>query len=181
MPKDAAHKRKDVRPTRVNITYDVEIGDAIREEEIPFVMGVLSDLGGDTDLGDLDDREFHEVSDADSLNAFMTSIKPRLTLDVDNKLEPGSTEKFGVELDFRSLDDFTPGKVAYQAEPLRKMLERREALEDLKGRLQMSRKFRKGFDRALQDALEDPARMDELLKTLESDLDAEGDSDDGGS
>jgi type VI secretion system protein ImpB len=40
------HKLSRVRRPRVQISYDVETGGAMRRVELPFVVGVLSDLGG---------------------------------------------------------------------------------------------------------------------------------------
>src|ERR1043165_2418299 len=97
-----------VRPPRVHITYDVEIGDAIQLKEIPFVVGVLSDLSGKPDepLPALKDRKFVEI-DRDNFNQVLKGMKPRITYHVDNKLGDSDT-KLGVELRFEDLDDFEP-------------------------------------------------------------------------
>jgi type VI secretion system protein ImpB len=179
MRKGGAHKRIDQRPTRVNITYDVEVGDDTQKVSIPFVMGVMSDLSGDTELDVLEDRKFTEIKSSDDVNNFMESITPRISFSVDNKLEKDSSDKFGVELEFKSMEDFSPARVAEQVEPLKKLLERRDALDALKKRLQMNRKFSKGFNKTLQAALDDPAKMEDLLKELASELGHEGDSNDG--
>ncbi|HSU88163.1 MAG TPA: type VI secretion system contractile sheath small subunit, partial [Terriglobia bacterium] len=46
MPDSTQHKLDRVRPPRVQITYDVEVGDASQKKELPFIVGVLSDLSG---------------------------------------------------------------------------------------------------------------------------------------
>ena len=76
-----------VRPPRVHITYDVEVGDAIQLKELPFVVGVLSDLSGRPDeaLPPLKDRKFVEI-DRDNFDAVLKGMKPRLAYRVDNKL-----------------------------------------------------------------------------------------------
>jgi type VI secretion system protein ImpB len=162
----------------VNIAYDVETGGAMEKKEIPFVMGVLSDLSGDgtENLPDMADRKFTELT-ADTFDKVLKGMDPRLKFAVDNKLEPDSEEKIGVELEFKEFADFSPERVARQVEPLRKLLERREDLIDLKGRLQTNRKFSKGFNKTLQDALGDPDRKE----TLKSEVEDEGGDDDGGS
>ncbi|MDP1108662.1 type VI secretion system contractile sheath small subunit, partial [Klebsiella pneumoniae] len=38
-----------VRPPRVQITFDVEIGNAIEKKELPLVVGILADLSGKPD------------------------------------------------------------------------------------------------------------------------------------
>ena len=178
MAKSFQHRRSRQRPTRVNIAYDVEIGGAMEKKEIPFVMGVLSDLSGDgaDDLPDVADRKFTEIT-ADTFDKVLRGMSPRLEFAVDNKLEEDSEEKFGVELEFEEFSDFSPERVARQVDPLRKLLERREDLLDLKGRLQTNRKFSKGFNKTLQEALEDPDQKEQL----QSEVEEEGGDDDAGS
>jgi len=125
------HKLDRVRPPRVHITYDVEVGDAIEMKELPFVVGVLADLSGKPDepLPKLKDRKFVEI-DRDNFNDILKATKPRLAYKVDNKLSDDDT-KIGVELRFQNLDDFEPEQVARQVEPLRKLLEVRQQLSAL--------------------------------------------------
>jgi type VI secretion system protein ImpB len=162
----------------VNIAYDVETGGAMEKKEIPFVMGVLSDLSGDgvDDLPDIADRNFTEIT-ADTFDKVLRGMNPKLNLAVDNKLEADSEDKIGVELDFKEFADFSPERVARKVEPLRKLLERREDLVDLKGRLQTNRKFSKGFNKTLQEALGDADQKE----SLKAEVQDEGGDDDGGS
>jgi type VI secretion system protein ImpB len=177
MAKSFQHRRSRQRPTRVNITYDVETGGVPEKKEIPFVMGVLSDLSGDgiDNLPEAADREFTEIS-ADTFDKVMKGMKPRLQFAVDNKLEADSDEKFAVELEFKEFADFAPDRVAKQVEPLRKLLERREDLIDLKGRLQTNRNFSKSLNKSLQGALGDPGQKEQLKREVEG----EGGDEDGG-
>lgn len=125
------HKLDRVRPPRVHITYDVEIGDAIEMKELPFVVGVLADLSGKPDepLPRLRDRKFVDI-DRDNFNDVMKGMKPRLAFKVDNKLT-NDDSKMAVELRFNHIDDFEPEQVVNQIEPLRKLLEVRRQLSDL--------------------------------------------------
>lgn len=125
-------KLSRVRPPRVHITYDVEVGDAIEKREIPFVVGVLADLAGQPEkpLPPIAQRKFVEI-DRDNFNQVMTKIEPRLAFKVDNRITNDDT-RLGVELRFRSLDDFEPAAVAKQITPLRKLLEARNALHNLR-------------------------------------------------
>jgi type VI secretion system protein ImpB len=125
------HKLDRVRPPRVHITYDVEVGGAIEMKELPFVVGVLSDLSGKPDepLPRLKDRKFVEI-DRDNFNAVLKGMKPRLAYRVDNKLTSDDT-KLAVELRFNNLDDFEPEQVVKQVEPLRKLLDVRQQLSGL--------------------------------------------------
>jgi len=129
------HTLDRVRSPRVQITYDVEIGDAIEMKEIPFVIGVLSDLSGKPDepLPKLKDRKFVEI-DRDNFNNVLAGMKPRLAFKVDNKLTEEDT-KMAVELRFKSIDDFHPERVADQIMPVRKLVEARQKLSGLLNKL----------------------------------------------
>jgi type VI secretion system protein ImpB len=132
MAKESTQKKLSrVRPPRVHITYDVHIGDAIEMKELPFVMGILSDLSGNPDepLPRLRDRKFVEI-DRDNVNAAMKGMKPRLAFKVENKLADDGSQ-MGVELRFNNMDDFEPEQVVNQVEPLKKLLEVRRHLSDL--------------------------------------------------
>jgi type VI secretion system protein ImpB len=132
MPRESTqHKLDRVRPPRVHITYDVELGDAIENKELPFVMGVLADLSGKPDepLPRLRDRKFIEI-DRDNFDDVMKGMKPRLAFQVDNKLTDDNT-KMGVELRFNRIEDFEPEQVAHQIEPLAKLMDVRRQLTGL--------------------------------------------------
>lgn len=137
MPRDESlqHKLDRVRPPRVQITYDVQVGDAEIRKELPFVLGVLADLSGHSEepLPALKDRKFVEIN-RDSFDRVLAGIKPRLAMKVDNKLE-NDDSKIGVELNFRSIEDFEPENIVRQVEPLRRLLEVRQRLADLKTKL----------------------------------------------
>jgi type VI secretion system protein ImpB len=133
MPKKESiqHKIDRVRPPRVHITYDVEVGGAIELKELPFVVGVLGDFSGlpDEPLPRLKDRKLVEI-DRDNFDSVMGAMKPRLSYRVDNKLTSDGS-KMGVELRFKGLDDFHPDSVVQQVEPLNKLVEARKKLSDL--------------------------------------------------
>jgi type VI secretion system protein ImpB len=136
MAKESLQKKLSrVRPPRVHITYDVDTGDAIEKREIPFVLGVLADLAGQPEkpLPPMKDRKFVDI-DRDNFNQVMAKIEPRLAFKVDNRLSNDDT-RLGVELRFRSLDDFEPAAVANQVPVLRKLLEARNALNNLRSNL----------------------------------------------
>jgi type VI secretion system protein ImpB len=133
MPKKESiqHKLDRVRPPRVHITYDVEVGGAIENKELPFVLGVLGDFSGQPDepLPRVKDRKLIEI-DRDNFDQVLEAMKPRLTYRVDNKLTNDGS-KMGVELRFKSMDDFHPDSVVQQVEPLRKLVSARQRLSDL--------------------------------------------------
>jgi type VI secretion system protein ImpB len=125
------HVLDRVRSPRVQITYDLEVGGAIQLKEIPFVVGVLGDFTGKpTDpLPPMKERKFVNI-DRDNFNQVLAGMKPHLAYKVDNKLTNDDT-KMGVDLNFKSLDDFEPEQVVNQVEPLRKLLDARRRLSDL--------------------------------------------------
>lgn len=121
-----------VRPPRVQITYDVEIGGAIEKKQLPFIVGILADLSGQPaePLPKVKDRKFVEI-DRDNFDDVLAAAAPRLALRVPNKLQPDANEMLNVELKFKSMDDFGPVAIVQQIEPLRKLFEARNRLRDL--------------------------------------------------
>lgn len=121
-----------VRPPRVQITYDVEIGGAIEKKQLPFIVGILADLSGlpSEPLPKVKDRKFVEI-DRDNFDDVLASAAPRLAIRVPNKLKPDANEMLNVELNFKSMDDFGPVALVQQIEPLRKLFEARNRLRDL--------------------------------------------------
>jgi type VI secretion system protein ImpB len=152
------HKLDRVRRPRVHLTYDVEIGGAIQQKEIPFVLGVLSDLSGkpDAPLPRLKDRKFVEI-DRDNFNKVLSGVKPRLAYQVDNALQDDGS-KINVELRFGHIQDFEPEQVVRQVEPLRKLLEARDRLSNLLSKMD-------GND-SLEQLLQDVVNNTDALKQL---------------
>ncbi|MDK2126550.1 type VI secretion system contractile sheath small subunit [Parachitinimonas caeni] len=148
------------RAPRVQIEYDVEVYGSDRKIQLPFVMGVLSDLSGKPaePLPALADRKFLEV-DIDNFDARMKSIKPRVAFSVDNVLTNDGTN-LNVDITFNSMDDFTPGAVARQVEPLRELLEARQQLSNLLTYMD----GKTGAENLINKVLNDPS----LLSTLGS-------------
>ena len=153
-----------VRPPRVHITYDVETGGAIEMKELPFVMGVLGDFTGQPNepLPRLKERKFVEVT-PDNFDDVLASMKPHLAFTVENKLsEDPEAGKLGVDLNFRSMDDFSPDAVAHQVPALKELLDLRTKLADLRGSLQGNDKL----DEILQATLADAGKMAKLKQEL---------------
>jgi type VI secretion system protein ImpB len=125
------HKLDRVRSPRVQITYDVEIGNAIVMKELPFVMGIMADLAGHPAEAPaaLKYRKFVEI-DRDNFNDIMEKIRPRLVLRTDNKLVNDGSH-LSAELFFHNMDDFQPLSIVKQIDPLRKLYEARTKLKDM--------------------------------------------------
>ena len=145
MVESIQHILSRVRPPRVQITYDVEIGDAVEKKELPFVVGIIADLAAKSNKTQpiLKERKFVEI-DGDNLNAVMAAIEPRLAFSIaktlglvpsDSGEDTGNAEQTSVELFFRSMDDFSPINVVKQFPALNAVYEARVRLNDLTGRL----------------------------------------------
>lgn len=166
MAKESTQKKLErVRPPRVNISYDVETGGAVEMKELPFVMGVLGDFSGQPvePLAKLKDRKFVEVT-LDNFDDVLASMKPHLQFSVENKLtDEADGGKLGVDLTFKSMDDFSPDAVARQVKPLKELLDLRTKLADLRGTLQSNEKL----DEILQATLADEDKMKKLKAELD--------------
>jgi type VI secretion system protein ImpB len=164
MPKKEStqHKLDRVRPPRVHITYDVEIGDAIELKELPFVLGVLGDYSGKPDqpLPRVKDRKFIEI-DRDNFNQVLAGMAPRLAYRVDNKLADEGT-KMNVELRFSSMDDFEPDNLVQQVEPLRRLVEARQRLSDLVSKMDGNDRL----EQLLSEVIGNTGAQQELSKAL---------------
>jgi type VI secretion system protein ImpB len=122
------------RPPRVQITYDVEIGNAFEKKELPLVVGLMADLSGQPEnpLPKFKERRFVEI-DRDNFNDVMTKIAPRLDISVPDTLKGEGNLK--VELHFNQIDQFEPESIVNQIPRLARLLEARQQLRDLLGKL----------------------------------------------
>ncbi len=148
---------KENRAPRVHIEYEVETYGSRQKVELPFVMGVMSDLSGKSEVEKktLDKRDFLEF-DMDNFEQRMEAIAPRAVFQVDNTLTGDG--KLGVDLTFKSMEDFSPGAVAKRVPALNKMLEARQELSDLMA-------YMDGKDGA-QDLLDKVLKDPDLMKSL---------------
>ena len=145
------------RAPRVQIEYDVELYGAEKKVQLPFVMGVLSDLSGKPSepLPPVADRKFLEV-DVDNFDSRMKSMKPRTAFQVPNTLT--GEGNVAVDITFESMDDFSPAAVARKVDALAKLLEARQQLSNLITYMD----GKTGAEELLAKVLADPA----LLSTL---------------
>ena len=153
------HKLSKARPPRVQITYDVEVGGAESKKELPLVMGVIGDFAKDE--MSLRDRRFTHI-DKDNFNNVMEGMSPAIDMLIESTL-PEKEGQMAVSLEFNCMDDFSPENVAMQVEPLRKLLELREQLSDLRNRTASNVRLKE--------------QLVELLESLNKDADpAKGDA-----
>src|SRR6516162_4155187 len=118
------------RAPRVQIEYDVELYGAQKKVQLPFVMGVMSDLSGKPaePLPQVSDRKFMEI-DVDNFDDRLKAMKPRVAFAVPNTLT--GEGNMSVDITFESMDDFSPGAVARKVESLNKLLTARNQLANL--------------------------------------------------
>jgi len=151
-----------VRKPRVHISYEVETEGAAVVRELPFVMGVLGDFAGDPTepLRPLNERKFVQI-DRDNFNDVMGKIAPGLNLKVDNTLA-GDGSQMGVQLKFKSIEDFEPQNVAQQIPAVKAMLETRAKLRDLMSKVDRSDEL----EALLEQVLQDKGKLDSLSAEL---------------
>jgi type VI secretion system protein ImpB len=156
------HKIDRVRPPRVQITYDVEVGGAIEMKELPFVVGVMGDFVGKPEepLPAIKNRKFVEI-DPDNFNQVLAGMKPRVAYSVDNKLQEDGS-KLGVDLKFSNIEDFEPDQIVQQVEPLRKLVEARKKLSDLRSKMDGNEKL----ENMLNDIMENTDKQKQLSEAL---------------
>jgi type VI secretion system protein ImpB len=152
MPKESTQKKisRDRAP-RVQIMYDVEVGEVVEAKELPFVLGVLGDYSGHPaePLQRLKDRKFVQV-DNETFDDVLGGLAPRLALRVDNQLSDAEGE-LSVTLNFTKLEDFEPLQIVNQVEPLRQLLELRNRLGDLKNKMVGNEKLEELLDGIVRD------------------------------
>lgn len=166
-----------VRPPRVQITYDVEDGDAIASRELPLVAGVVSDLSGDSsDPTEYNERKFVEVEQG-GVDPLMKRIGPSLAITVPDEVSGDENKEIVAELKFESMEDFSPMGVATQIPQTAKLLELRRQLSDLYGKVEANNKL----DDILGSILANADKRDQLRAELGlEDDDAAGPAGEGG-
>jgi len=144
-------KLNRVRKPRVHITYEVETEGAQILRELPFVVGVMGDFSGDPTqpLKPLAERKFVQI-DRDNFNDVMARIGPGLNLKVENTLA-GDGSQIGVDLKFKSLEDFDPGRVVEQVPALKALLDTRNKLRDLMSKVDRSEELETVLEKVLQN------------------------------
>ena len=154
------------RAPRVQIEYDVEIYGAEKKVQLPFVMGVMADLSGKSEVeqGAVGDRKFLEI-DVDNFDQRMKAVRPRVAFSVPNTIT--GEGNMNVDISFESMDDFSPEAVARKVEPLRKLLEARTQLASLITAMD----GKDGAEQLIAKTLNDP----QLLQSLASERQAADD------
>jgi type VI secretion system protein ImpB len=147
------------RAPRVQIEYDLELNGAQKKVDLPFVMGVMSDLSGKSaePLPKVEDRAMMEI-DADNFNDRLKSLKPRVAFTVPNTLS--GEGNIAVDMTFESMDDFSPAAVAAKVDGVRQLMEARQQLSNLLSYMD----GKAGAEELLNNVLKDPALLQALAQ-----------------
>lgn len=145
------------RAPRVQIEYDVETYGSQKKVQLPFVVGVMSDLSGKPTepLPPVADRKFLEV-DVDNFDDRLKAMKPRVAFTVPNTLT--GEGNVAVDITFESMDDFSPAAVARKVDALNKLLEARTQLSNLLTYMD----GKSGAEDLITKVLNDPALLQSL-------------------
>jgi type VI secretion system protein ImpB len=145
------------RAPRVQIEYDVEVYGAEKKVQLPFIMGVMSDLSGKPSepLAPAADRKFLEI-DVDNFDERLKAMKPRAAFQVPNTLT--GEGNLSVDITFESMDDFSPAAIARRVEPLRKLLDARTQLSNLMTYMD----GKTGAEELMAKVLQDPTLLQSL-------------------
>ncbi len=169
--KSSDHIRQN-RPPRVQISYE-DPYDSEKMVELPFVMGILSDLSGNdspVEKVSMEERDFVDVT-ADTLDSYVEAVAPGVVFNTENKLDEEEGGRLGVSLQFRKMEDFNPTQVARQVPALKELLEAREQLANLQRYINSKPKAQDN----IRDLLNDP----DLLAALAARAKEEAESDQG--
>lgn len=157
--RESVQKRlQRIRPPRVHLTYDVEVGDGKESKELPFVVGVMGDFAGSSEVeqAKLKDKKFVNI-DLENIDEVMSAMAPRTVFTVDNQLT-NEGGRLPVDLTFNSMNDFSPEAIVQNIDPLRQLVEARARLTDLRNKISTSEK--------LEDLLDEVLRNTEQVRQL---------------
>jgi len=157
------------RAPRVQIEYDVEVYGAEKKVQLPFVMGVMSDLSGkqdpDNPLPPVAERKYLEI-DVDNFDDRMKAMKPRVGFQVPNTLT--GEGNIAVDLTFESMDDFSPAAVARKVDATNKLLQARTQLSNLVTYMD----GKSGAEELIARAMSDPALLESLISAPNPDAES---------
>ncbi|NWA24996.1 type VI secretion system contractile sheath small subunit [Pseudomonas gingeri] len=155
------------RPPRVQITYDVEIGNATTKQELPLVVGILSDLSGNNQPNKPDPlslRGFVDI-DRDSFDTVLSRINPQQKFKVANLIDT-SKDGLWASLSFKTIEDFSPENIVSQIDGLKDLYNKRQKLQDLLIKLDGNDDLDQSLIARLHDDAAVLAFKDDLQKAL---------------
>ncbi len=163
------------RAPRVQIEYDVELYGAEKKVQLPFVMGVMSDLSGNPKepLSPVADRKYVDIS-VDNFDDRLKAMKPRVAFQVPNTLT--GEGNVSVDLSFESMDDFSPAAIARKVGALNQLLQARNQLSNLVTYMD----GRTGAEDLVANLLKDPSLLQALAAAPKPDAGDQGSGQDKG-
>ncbi len=164
--------QNEIPPSRINIRYVKDTGRAQEKVELPLKLLVLGDFTMRDDDSLVEDRERVQVN-ASSFDGYFKEQELGLTFMVPNRLSGLEDDDLQVNLKFDHINDFTPDKLVESVPELKKMLEVRQLLTDLKARVITNRKFRMELDKLIAKGKgdKDHEKQQEMRSALLEQLD----------
>jgi type VI secretion system protein ImpB len=135
---------------RVNVVYRPATGDAKEEVELPLKVLVMGDFTLREDERAVEDRKPINI-DKDNFNDVLAGQKLQLKTAVPDTLSREPDAEMSLELDFKSIKDFTPDAIVEKIPQLKQILELREALKAVKGPLGNIPAFKKKLSSIIDD------------------------------
>ena len=165
MSKGTQQKLTTYKPPRVQITYDLEVNGSVKEQDIPFVIGVMANFSGHLHqkTKKIKNEKFLEIS-KENFNSVVQSISPKLKIKVANKIKNDGTFS-QIELNFNAIDEFNPGKIANKVDSLNKLLETRRKLIELQTNVECNDKL----EETLIQFLKTPEALKQIASTNNND------------
>lgn len=123
-----------IRSPRVQITYDVETNGAKVLKELPYIIGILSDLKGDsTKLIPYNERKFVQINGS-NINTLMehwgVMVKTMIP-----KWQGKDNESMELEIPLNQIHDFHPDNLVDNLQFLKNLKDKLYALKELKRKL----------------------------------------------
>ena len=109
------------------------------------------------------DRRLRVIGNKGDYKKVLKDINPKLKLSVPNKLSDDPNAQMEVNLDFQDIKDFHPDEIVKKVEPLKKLLEARERLKELKLAVLKDANLKKALEGVLKDG---GASIDSLIAKL---------------
>ena len=148
---------------RINISYKAKTNGAAADVELPLKLMVMSNFTSDTNNIPLEEREPVSINKV-NFNKVMEQMGITTNFNVKNTISPDADE-MSINLNIKSMTDFSPDNIVKQVPELQKLMALREALTALKGPMGNVPEFRKKLLAILSDADKKEQLMLEISKS----------------